>query len=121
MTVEQMPLDFNARPDPADRSRDDADALVAALAARPELRGMPAGDLGRELGWKDRRLRAAAEASDGRVLSAPGLAGYRLAALTPVADYLANERARYRSQIRVMVRRLLAMDRAVHGAARRPA
>lgn len=96
----------------------DADLLADILRKRTSLQGRPAATLAAFLGWTDRRLRAAAEASNGEILSAPGCVGYRLAESTPVEDYYATERTRYRSQIRVMARRLIAMDRAVH--ARRP-
>jgi len=61
-----------------------------------------------------RRVRDAAEAAWG-VLSAPGVKGYRLAEHTSVESYELTERKRYVSQIRAMERRLLRMDRAVHG------
>lgn len=117
----QMTLPLGERRSSADRAREDAAELVAFLDARPALLGRPAADLGAALGWNDRRLRAAAEASDGEILSAPGCTGYRLARSTPVDDYLANERARYRSQITMMTARMLAMDKAVHCAKRRRA
>jgi hypothetical protein len=114
----QMTLPLRARTATSERARADAACLVEALESRPELRGVRADALGAELGWTDRRLRAAAEASEGEVLSAPGCTGYRLARHTPVQSYYETERAHYRSQINLMTARLLAMDRAVHAAGR---
>lgn len=68
-----------------------------------------------EEGWDHRRVRAAAEASHGQILSAPGLPGYRLAETTSVTDFYSTERQRYRSQIIKMFARLRDMDRAIHG------
>ena len=65
--------------------------------------------------WDKRRVRAAAEASHGKVLSAPGCPGYRLADQTSVKSYYENERRCYKSQIRRMELRLAEMDKAVHG------
>lgn len=117
MQQQQMELDMrstDARG--AARAAADADLLADILRKRPDLQRRPAELLAQFMGWKDRRLRAAAEASAGAILSAPGCTGYRLAESTPVEDYYATERARYRSQIRVMSQRLIAMDRAVHAA-----
>lgn len=112
----QCELALRFRKASADRAREDAEGLVALLRSQPDLCGRPAGDLGTVTGWSDRRLRAAAEASQGEVLSAPGCVGYRLAERTPVADYYNTERARFLSQIQVMQARLAAMDKAVHRA-----
>lgn len=120
MTV-QPELPIRTKPDAhAERAREDADALVSALRSLPVLQRKPARDVCVYLDWTDRRLRAAAEAAEGRILSAPGATGYRLAETTSVASYYEVERAAYLSQIRVMTSRLTAMDRAVHGAAPRP-
>jgi len=117
MQQQQMELDMRStEARGAAKAAADADLLADILRKRPGLQRRPGADLSRFLGWSDRRLRAAAEASGGAILSAPGCTGYRLAESTPVADYYATERARYRSQIRVMSARLIAMDRAVHAA-----
>jgi hypothetical protein len=110
----QMTLGLREKPCARDRARDDAAFLVRTLEARPELRGVRAETLCAALEWTDRRLRGAAEASGGEVLSAPGCTGYRLARHTPVESYYTTERAHYRSQINLMTARLLAMDKAVH-------
>ena len=114
--TQQLELTFTARRT-ADRSQvdDDARALLGWLRQAGGRR--TASEIVAAMGdeWHDRRVRAAAEACGGAVLSAPGIAGYRLAALTSVAEYYAQERPRYRSQIRAMLRRMIAMDRAVHG------
>ena len=116
----QLELIFQARQKAAaDRKGEDAGVLLAFLRQAGGRR--TATEIAAELGqgWDERRVRAAAEACGGAVLSAPGIAGYRLAEATPVAEYYAEERPRYRSQIRAMLRRMIAMDRAVHGAAGR--
>lgn len=112
--TEQLQLPLRQRRTQQDRARDDADQLVAWLASRPDYARRPAADIAEALAWTDRRLRAAAEASEGRILSAPGLTGYRLAASASVASYYATERPRYLAQIQDMQHRLLQMDRAVH-------
>lgn len=121
MVIIQQELGIKTRKPSAERAAEDALRLVAALRINPGLCGLPADRVSRCLGWNDRRLRAAAEASDGAVLSAPGCTGYRLAERVSVQDYNATERARYLSQIRLMQARLCAMDRAVHGHAARAA
>jgi len=98
-----------------ERANADAETLVSFIRERSVRIGAARVDA-QVLGWKERRIRAAAEASKGRVLSAPGIFGYRLAADTSVASYYATERARYLSQIHHMQERLTAMDRAVHAA-----
>lgn len=115
--TQQLELPFRTRRSAADRARDDADLLIDILRRRRDLQRRPAAQLCTFMGWKDRRLRAAAEASDGRILSAPGCPGYRLAENTPVAEYYAVERAHYMSQIDQMRARILNMDRAVHHSA----
>jgi len=113
----QLELTFTAarRQAAADRLAEDAATLAGWLRQAGGRR--TATEIGAALGeeWNDRRVRAAAEACGGAVLSAPGIAGYRLAETTAVADYYAEERPRFRSQIRAMLRRMIAMDRAVHG------
>lgn len=115
----QMTLGLRERRSAKDAAREDAAELVRLMEARPAVSRASTRELCVSLGWNDRRLRAAAEASDGEVLSAPGVEGYRLARLTPVESYMATERARYRSQIEQMTARLLAMDKAVHGRGKR--
>jgi hypothetical protein len=117
----QMTLGLRERRSARDGAREDARTLVAALEARPELRGAAAAEVCAAFGWTDRRLRAAAEASDGEVLSAPGCTGYRLARLSTVDEYYNLERAHYTSQIQMMQARVCAMDKAVHRAKRRTA
>ena len=65
--------------------------------------------------WREDRLRHAAEAAGGQVVSGPGCSlGYRLASACPVEEYLEQVDRRYRSQMRKMGARLIAMRRAVH-------
>ena len=110
----QPELPIRTKKTARDRARYDADMLVDILRKRPALQRRPAADIAQFMMWNDRRLRSAAEASDGLILSAPGCTGYRLAECTPVEDYLRTERARYLSQIQDMQRRLIEMDKAVH-------
>lgn len=119
MIAQQMELTFKTKRAAREQAAADANLLTDILRRRPDLQRRPADTVAAFMGWNDRRLRAAAEASGGAILSAPGCTGYRLAETTPVADYYATERARYRSQIRLMAQRLCAMDRAVHAAAAR--
>lgn len=110
----QLELPIRTRKTSRDRARFDADLLVDVLRKRPAFQRRPAKEIAALMQWSDRKLRAAAEASDGLILSAPGCTGYRLAECTPVNDYMRTERACYLSQIQDMQRRLLEMDRAVH-------
>jgi len=117
MPALQLTLTLRTRRTQADRAREDADALVAFLRSRDASLGRVRADtICNTLGWPDRRVRAAAEASAGRILSAPGVSGYRLAIATPVKSYYELERRRYVAQIQQMQQRLTAMDRAVHAA-----
>lgn len=97
----------------------DVEALISVL--EDAMRRMTAEEICsriRTKGWDKRRVRAAAEASHGLVLSAPGLPGYRLAKNTPVHSYYEQERRCYKSQIRRMEQRLVDMDRAIHGVSK---
>lgn len=114
--IVQEELGLRTRRPAAERAAADADLLIDILRKRPDLQRRPSAVVQTFMGWDDRRLRAAAEAADGQILSAPGCVGYRLAESVSVDDYNATERARYRSQIREMTGRLCRMDRAVHGA-----
>ncbi len=110
----QLELSFRA-PSPARAAavQDDAARLVVALSGKGWKK---AADLAALLGWTDRRVRAAAEAADGRVLSFPGSPGYRLTREATPED---RERAvaSLRSQARLMIRRSLAIGRVHHGRA----
>ena len=116
---EQLTLSIRERRTARAAAADDAQTLVEILRRHPSNQGIPAADLAQRMPgrWTDRRLRAAAEASDGAILSAPGCTGYRLAAATTVASYYAVERAHMMSQIDRMRSRVCAMDRAVHSPA----
>jgi hypothetical protein len=117
--TQQLELKLKApRSRQASCSENDAAELIDHLRVCGDgVSKLTAADHATALDWSDRRIRAAAEASNGRVLSAPGIPGYRLAERTSVASYHETERPRYRSQIRIMLRRMLAMDRAVHATA----
>jgi hypothetical protein len=115
-TVEQTTLALRTRRCPIARSRADADLLIDILRKRKDLQGRPSEIVCQFMQWNKRKLRAAAEASDGRILSAPGCVGYRLAEDTSVSSYYATERARYLSQIKDMQLRLTRMDACVHSS-----
>lgn len=70
-----------------------------------------------EIGFDDRWIRLAVEHSNGRILSAPGLHGYRYfdREALPYADQAI---AATRSQIRKMTRHLVALERRYHTFAR---
>lgn len=116
----QTELPMRIRQTADQRARADATLLIDVLRKRPDFQRRPSSTICLVMGWTDRRLRAAAEAARGDILSAPGCVGYRLAESTPVADYYKTERPRFLSQIRDMQERLAAMDRAVHAAGTRP-
>jgi hypothetical protein len=120
MPALQLTLTLRTRRTQADRAREDAhilEGLIKLLSSRDGSLGRVRADtICDSLGWPDRRVRAAAEASAGRILSAPGVSGYRLAIATPVKSYYELERRRYVAQIQQMQQRLTAMDRAVHAA-----
>jgi len=65
-----------------------------------------------------RRVRAVAEASKSRILSRPGVAGYKLATLVSVDTYMREIRPKYAGQIHKMTSRLKDMDRWIHGRER---
>jgi len=66
-----------------------------------------------------RRVRAVAEASSGSILSRPGVAGYKLATLVSVDEYMREIRPKYAGQIKKMTARLKDMDSRIHGRERR--
>lgn len=105
-----LPL-FSARTGASTPATDAAD-LLSFLRGRGWTAG---GDLVRLLGWPERRVRAAAEAARGEILSGPGSPGY---ILTREAN--ANEReaivSALRSQARRMIGRSLAISRVHHAA-----
>jgi hypothetical protein len=103
-----LPL-FRSRTGPSTPATDAVD-----LRAFLQGRGWTAGaDLVRLLGWPERRVRAAAEAARGEILSGPGSPGYIL-----TRDASANDResivAALRSQARRMIGRSLAISRVHH-------
>ena len=89
----------------------DAAMLVALLGV--ERRWMTSAELACALCWTDRRIRAAAEAADGKVLSGPGSPGYKLTAdATP--DEMGRSVATLESQARRMLARAVAIRRRWH-------
>jgi hypothetical protein len=77
----QFELNFAA---PADRPQgEDTERLVLCLAGRGWQTGL---SLRTRLGWTERRLRAVASGSKGRVLSWPGSKGYCLTAEAATED-----------------------------------
>jgi len=97
---------------PTTEAEQDADKLQQYLRGQD---WQSAAKIGAYLRWTDRRVRAAASASNGAVLSGPGSPGYKLAAETSVAEYTEKIDRPYAAQIRVMGRRLIQMRKAVHG------
>ena len=108
--IDQLPLQFDAQPRPA--AADDADTLARWLSGRGWT---DARTIGQALAWPDRRVRAAAAASAGRILSGPGQPGYCV-----TREASANDRDRalaaLRSQARQMLTRWQQISR-VHRAA----
>jgi hypothetical protein len=101
---------FSSRKTARTSPQDDASYLRLHLRGRGWV---CSGDLGRELSWSDRRIRAAAEAADGEILSGPGSPGYIL-----TREASADDRDRIiaalRSQGRLMLRRSLRIARVHH-------
>ena len=94
------------------------EAEVDALCAHLQGRGwVTARVLEQELGLDDRKLRAIAEHSDGRVLSGPGSPGYRLFTREALAD--ADRCAGlHESQAKRQLQRAAAIRRRFHRYAR---
>ena len=88
----------------------DATDLVDALRGRGWVN---AGHLALTLGWTDRRVRAAAEAAKGEILSGPGSPGYIVTREASADDREAIVRA-LRSQALRMIGRSLAISRVHH-------
>ena len=88
----------------------DAAMLVALLGV--ERRWMTSAELACALCWTDRRIRAAAEAADGKVLSGPGSPGYKLTRDATPAEMCVV--ATLESQARRMLARAVAIRRRWH-------
>ena len=119
--TEQLDLEFR-KPHPST----DAEVLVGALWFVPDAaRGRASAEwLAEHLQWRTRRgdpdlrrVRAAASASNGMVVSAPGRP-YVHAHRIPVDEYMHDYRTPFRSQIKDMLRRETKMTRAVHSGGR---
>jgi hypothetical protein len=91
---------------------DDADTMASWLSGRGWL---TAAAITASLGWPERRIRAAASASAGRILSSPGQPGYCLTRESTADDRDRALRA-LRSQARQMLSRWVQISR-VHRAA----
>ena len=88
----------------------DARMLTTLLAV--ESRWMTAAELRCCLNWNDRRIRAAAEAADGEVLSGPGSPGYKLTRdATPEEMGVVGT---FESQAKRMLARAVAIRRRWH-------
>lgn len=100
-----------------DRAGEDARALLAALAEAAEP--IPGRKLRAALGWSEKRLRDAANATRGRVLSGPGLAGYILLkrASTELAEHTFSA---FASQVRAMRSRLSDYYRCYYPSGKAP-
>ncbi len=64
--------------------------------------------------WTDRRIRAAAEASEGRIMSYPGSPGYKLTSKATPEEMQHAEQA-LRAQARKMIRRSMQIAKKWHG------
>ena len=76
------------------------------------LRGkgwISAKDIAGQTGWNDRAIRKLASASD-RIISAPGIEGYKLLAEATQEEYHHYRNAR-RSQVRSMLAKVIRTDR----------
>jgi hypothetical protein len=94
------------------------EAEVDALCAHLDGRGwQTAKQLEQALGLDDRKLRAIAEHSDGRVLSGPGSPGYRLFTREALAD-ADRCAALHESQAKRQLQRAAAIRRRFHRYAR---
>ena len=100
------------------KAEEDAAELVLYMVTSEPMK---ARDIAVDLDWwlpsgnpDERRVRAAAEASHGVIISAPGRPYVHKAQLS-MDDYLAKYRGSYKRQIERMTARLVAMDNAMHG------
>jgi hypothetical protein len=94
-------------------------AEVDALCEHIRGRGWTkAGTLTRELGLDDRKLRAIANASDGRILSGPGCPGYKLFDGDTCVDDAIRAATALQSQGQRMQLRAAAIWRRYHRYAR---
>ena len=91
---------------------DDADTMALWLSGRGWVSAQVIADA---LGWTDRRVRAAAAASFGRILSSPGQPGYCLTREATADDRDRALRA-IKSQARQMLSRWIQISR-VHRSA----
>ena len=99
------------------RATEDARLLIRHLtqAAAP----VTGRQLRRDLGWDERRIRDAANASLGHIASAPGKPGYALLTALPVED--ARETInRLRSQHAAMAARIRQLESVFHSSGNAP-
>jgi len=101
---------FDPRPAPPQRAEADAVALARFLQGRGWL---TAADLKAGLGWNERRVRAAAAASTGDILSGPGMPGYRITREAS-ADERDSAIAALRAQARRMIARSIRISKCHH-------
>ena len=92
----------------------DAPTLVALLKAHGDW--LTGAQIRACLGWDERRVRAAAEGADGKVLSGPGSPGYKLTADATPEDMMVVHTLE--SQARRMMARAVAIRRRWHNHGR---
>lgn len=96
----QLLLPLSPRRPAPSNAQDDAAFLVLKLRGRGWVR---AKQISAESGWPDRRIRAAAEAARGHILSGPGSDGYCV-----TREASADDRERVISGLRSQARRMLS-------------
>jgi hypothetical protein len=93
--------------------REVTDAEVHALISVLRLAGwVKAHVLSERLGWPDRKIRAAARASKGHILSYPGSPGYKLTIEATVEEI--KQAAALKHQADDMLHRFLQIERVYH-------
>lgn len=91
-----------------------AEHVALVLAPDPDLELDPSTNSIQPSESAKRRIRAIANASEGRILSYPGSKGYRLTKEATVEE-IATATAKLRHQANEMLQRALEIDRVYHG------
>ena len=107
MTATQCDFDFTRPP-----VNSEVDTLIEFLRRRGE-RWTTAKEVGRNLGFNERKVRQLAEHSDGIVISGPGCPGYRHINFCN-ADELREVSERLKSQAKAMLRRSIRLKTRAH-------
>ena len=107
----KLPSSFSQAPPEREIER-----LVSHLDAAGD-QWLTAAEIAKSLGLSDRKVRALAEHSQGRIVSAPGCPGYRHLRHTTV-EQIAEIRNRLASQAKSMMRRSILIGRMAHAIIR---